>query len=267
MNQGRQLQVALVLLLATTSTVWAQDSTDRFVHSARRGFLGIGVQDISQEIARELGLSEATGVLVTEVQPGNAAEAAGLKVRDVILSFNGNRVESVLQFHRFIHETPSGRTVTLGIFRNGQTTQLQATLGSRRSHSLQVEPRSRVARSYGSRARLGIKTLDLTDQLANHFGVQTGRGVLITAVNDEGPAAKAGLRAGDIIVALDGERVDQTDDLKRSLMQKQGTISLTIFRDHAQQEVQAPVNRRGERPQPRPIRRRNFHFHHSTRIL
>ncbi len=91
---------------------------------------------------------------------------------------------------------------------------------------------------FGHNRRIGISTTRLTKQLAEFFGVSEGKGVLITSVQADGPAAKAGLRAGDVITAVDGEKIEGAADLSRAInQQKQGDVTLTIIRDKRQQTI------------------------------
>jgi C-terminal processing protease CtpA/Prc len=94
--------------------------------------------------------------------------------------------------------------------------------------------------------RIGVSTTELTKQLADYFGVTGGKGVLVTAVTDDGPAAKAGLRAGDVITAVDGEAVDSSGDISRAINRKKdGDVTLTVIRNKSQQTLGRPqVGRR-----------------------
>ena len=90
----------------------------------------------------------------------------------------------------------------------------------------------------GNSRRIGVSTMELTKQLADYFGIAGGKGVLVTAVTDDGPAAKAGLRAGDVITAIDGEAVDSSGDISRVInSKKEGDVTLTIIRNKSQQTI------------------------------
>src|SRR5260221_402900 len=92
--------------------------------------------------------------------------------------------------------------------------------------------------SFGNNRRIGVSTTSLTKQLAEFFGVTDGKGVLVTAVEPNSPAARAGLKAGDVITAIDGEKVEGAGDLARGInKQKDGDVSLTIVRDKSQQTL------------------------------
>jgi membrane-associated protease RseP (regulator of RpoE activity) len=90
----------------------------------------------------------------------------------------------------------------------------------------------------GNGRRIGVSTMELTKQLADYFGIAGGKGVLVTSVTDDGPAAKAGVRAGDVITAIDGEPVDSPGDISRAInRKKEGDITLTIIRNKSQQMI------------------------------
>jgi membrane-associated protease RseP (regulator of RpoE activity) len=91
----------------------------------------------------------------------------------------------------------------------------------------------------GNSRRIGVSTMELTKQLADYFGITGGKGVLVTSVTDDGPAAKAGVRAGDVITAVDGEAIDSPGDISRAINRKKdGTVTLTIIRNKSQQTIQ-----------------------------
>ena len=99
--------------------------------------------------------------------------------------------------------------------------------------------------AFGNRRRIGITTTELTNQLADFFGIADGRGVLVTSVTENGPAAKAGLKAGDVITAVDGEKVDSTGDISRVVNnKKEGDVTLTVFRNKTQQTIRVTPEQR-----------------------
>ena len=90
----------------------------------------------------------------------------------------------------------------------------------------------------GNSRRIGVSTMELTKQLADYFGITGGKGVLVTSVTEDGPAAKAGVRAGDVITAVDGEAIDSPGDISRVInRKKEGDVTLTVVRNKAQQTI------------------------------
>ncbi|MDX1396044.1 MAG: PDZ domain-containing protein [Gemmatimonadota bacterium] len=281
---------ALALSVGAFAPVSAQetDARDRFaiVGGAGGSYLGVTIEDVDGELARELGLGGEYGAHVTGVAEGGPAEEAGLREGDVIVRWNGDRLESVAQLQRRMGETPAGRTVSLGIRRDGADREIAVELGDRREQlgDLRVftVPRSRVgigreqadaireraselrqrmqenlARPdvrrfgrdgvvvFGGRPRLGVSIQSLGDQLAEYFGVDGG--ALVTAVTEDSPAEAAGIRAGDVIVAIDGTNVEDSGALLEALSELDaGPVDVTVVREGAQRTFTVELEERGE---------------------
>jgi membrane-associated protease RseP (regulator of RpoE activity) len=217
-------------------------------------FLGVYAEDISKENMARYNLNQVRGVAVTKIVKDSPAEKAGLRQGDVILRIDGENVTSVRKLNRVVGEIAPDQTVRLAISRNGSEQELTATMG-RRSNSntftrlLKNNPgvwewegptlnNDDMFFSLGGSRRIGISTTELTKQLADYFGIAGGQGVLVTSVSDDGPAAKAGVKAGDVITAVDGETVDSTGDISRIVNNKKdGEVTLTIVRNKSQQTI------------------------------
>jgi membrane-associated protease RseP (regulator of RpoE activity) len=223
-------------------------------------FLGVGTEDISKENMAHYGMREVRGVGVTEVSKDSPAEKAGLRKDDVIVRFDGESVTSVRKLSRLVNESSPDQTVHITVMRGGAEQELTATLANRKMENVFGSSFPRVLRggdnddtvrvfpngnwppgvggnapfiwTIGANRRIGVSTQTLSKQLADYFGVKDG-GVLISSVSDNSPASKAGLKAGDVITAIDGEKVTSPGDITRVLNKKQtGDVSLTIVRDH-----------------------------------
>lgn len=218
-------------------------------------FLGVGTEDISKENMGRYGMREVRGVGVTQVMKDSPAEKAGLKKDDVILRFEGESVTSARKLSRLVNESAPDQTVRITISRGGAEQEISATLTRHNLNAtLGAAIQGDVIRgiekdwpkdwpqiktgdgnfvfNFGANRRIGVSTQTLTKQLADYFGAKDG-GLLITSVSENSPAAKAGLKAGDIITAVDGEKVDSSGDIVRAINKKaEGEISLTILRDH-----------------------------------
>jgi serine protease Do len=240
------------------------------------GFLGVYGEDISNENMARYHLSQARGVGITRVIPDSPAEKAGLRKDDVILRIDEENVTSVRKLNRLVSEIAPDHSVRVTIIRNGSEQQLTATIGKRKNFSnaanpelFRVDPKiwkwegsPRVFKwegpllngdkfpdvlpdasgdlsiVLGNSRRIGVSTMELTKQLADYFGVTGGHGLLVTAVSDDGPAAKAGVKAGDVITAVDGEPVDSPFDIARAInRKKEGEVSLTVIRNRTQQTI------------------------------
>lgn len=191
-------------------------------------YVGVYLAEIDSERAKALKLREERGVEVTKVEEESPAAKAGLKVGDVILDYNGQRVEGIEQFRRFVRETPAGREVKVGLIREGKAQNVMVRVGSRKMGPMEpmvgmvaprVEiPEIRMPRGgmvFWSSAALGVEAEGLEGQLAEFFGVKEG--VLVRRVMKSSAAEKAGLRAGDVITKVDDTRVSTPSELTRAV--------------------------------------------------
>ena len=223
------------------------------------GFLGVHGEDISNENMARYRLNQARGVGITQVVKDSPAEKAGLRKDDVIVRFDGENVTSVRKLNRLVSEIAPDHSVRITISRNGAEQELTATIGKRNNSLMardmfrgepkvwkwagpQFEPgdlfnnNGDLSFMLTNSRRIGVSTMQLTKQLAEYFGVTGGRGVLVTAVTDDGPAAKAGVKAGDVITAIDGEEIDSPGDVSRVIgKKKEGDVTLTVIRNKSQQ--------------------------------
>lgn len=227
---------------------FSSDNEGVVVVTGRGAWLGIHVSDVTAEKMAELKLEEEYGALITEVEENSPAAKAGLAKNDVILEYQGQRVESAAQLTRLVRETPVGRSVRLLISRAGNRQTLAATLerreyarGEFRLPRIEI-PRIRV-RGLIARPRLGIEADALTPQLADYFGVKQGKGILVRSVESGTPAEKADLKAGDVIVSVDGQAVADVGDLRAALGKKKGgeSVTLGLVRDRKETTLQVQL--------------------------
>jgi serine protease Do len=235
-----------------------------------RGWLGASLRDVTSEMAQELKLPGDYGAVVEHVETGSPAAKAGLEAKDVIVEFAGERVWSVAQLARWVRETPPGRTAGLTVVRNGETRKLDVKIENRqRAYAfnmpampdvgvmpdIHVNPKIEMpqfdVRIFSHGGVLGISGDDLTSQLASYFGVKGGKGVLVREVIEGSAAAKAGLKAGDVIVKLDGKPVESVVDLRRSIADlpaDKAKTSVTIIRNHEEKSLPIEIERRDHGP-------------------
>lgn len=213
-------------------------------------YLGVGVDEITSERMAELKLREERGVLVASVDQDGPAAKAGIKEKDVIVSFNGQSVEGVAHLRRMIQETPAGRPVKVGIVRNGTPLTLNAAVRNREIKQWAM-PDIRIAQMpeidvpsfhmVQIASRYGVSVEDLTPQLAEYFGVKTQSGVLVRSVERGSPAETAGIRAGDVITKVNNASVSNAGEFRRMLRKGEGSLSIGVVRDKREQSLTIKV--------------------------
>ena len=220
--------------------------------------LGVNLSELGRDDRTRLKLSDERGALVEEVQPDTPAAKAGLKADDVIVRFDGEAVRSAAQLSRLVRETPAGRPVTIEVSRGGAIQSLSATLDEGHRFNLlgddgdmrigvppvpplppipPVPPMEPFMREGMDRlrqnffidrpGRLGITYQELSGQLANYFTVDVGA-LLVSEVEPDSPAGKAGLKAGDIIVQVNGRPVSHGQDLREQVAKAESGSQITL---------------------------------------
>lgn len=185
----------------------------------RRGWLGVRIQDVTDDIAEGMALAEARGALVTDVPEGPALDA-GVEVGDVILSFDGTDIEDTRELVRIVGNSGVGETVRMRVIREGETQTILVTLGRRETaESASATPTPDAAPIEPSRSSmLGMQLTPLTDELRQALGADaTIEGLVIEEVDPESDAAAKGLLAGDIITEVAQEPVGGLDVLDATI--------------------------------------------------
>ncbi len=190
----------------------ARDVADQLMHGGKvaRGYLGIYPQNITQELMDAQGLPTTEGVLVAQVDKDTPAEEAGLKVGDVITSFNGEEVNDAQQFRFLVAKAGPGSNVSLKVWRNGSDKTVNLKLGDRTLFVASEEPKPSELKP--ETKLLGLTVESLTERNSSQFGVDFVPGAIIINVEPGSPADEAGLTMGDIIMRVGGKDVRNADD-------------------------------------------------------
>jgi serine protease Do len=239
--------------------------------------IGVSVRDVEESDVKTSKLPAQSGAVVEDVSEDSPAATAGIRKGDVIVEFDGERVRSVRHLTRLVQDTPDGRRVQAALVRDGQRTTVTVqpsdsghdAFGTLRDfadgvRAFRVPRPARPARPVvptpraapeppavwrfddllgGRSSRLGITVEELSPQLADYFGTKDG--VLVSSVIDDSAAGKAGLKAGDVITAINGRTVDDPADVRRAVQEigENGEFTLAIVRDRKPQTVQGKVER------------------------
>jgi serine protease Do len=196
-----------------------------------RGRLGIGIQEVTQPLAGSFGMKTATGALVTQVEKGSPAEAAGLKAGDVVLKLDGKAIERSGELARRIAETKPGTRATLELWREGGAKEVAVTVGEAKDAKLAAS-----AAQPAAQGKLGVAVRPLSAEERKENGGTDG--LVVESVS--GPAEKAGIQRGDVILAVNGTPVKTVDELKGLVNGAAKSIAVLVQRDDAQLYV--PVN-------------------------
>ncbi len=203
-----------------------------------RGMLGVNIQDITPDLKDQFKLTSTKGAIVSQVHKDSAADKAGVKVEDVIVRYNGKEVEDVRTLRNAVAATAPGTKVNLVILRDGKEKTLIAKLNELKAE--EGEEEAKPADGETSAATLGVTVEALTADTAKQLGLDKNeRGVVVREVEDESPAAVAGLRAGDFITEVDRETVTGPKDFRTALQKAKGkeSILMLVKRDSASRFV------------------------------
>jgi serine protease Do len=256
--------------LLTAHSGWAlgnslglpEDLGPDFFWYSSQGYLGVDLKEIDPSRVTALHLKDAHGAEVVLVDHDAPAGTSGLKVHDVVLQLDGQPIDTADQLRRRLREMPSGRTITLLISRDGNTMSISAQLCDRavlqqeawsRHFSVPepAPPQNGSGSFLGAPAAAGAAFLDsmipralyvgadvnpVRAQLADYFGVRSGTGLLVESVDYQSPAARAGLKAGDVVVKVDSEPMANRNDWLKAIRNHRGqSVQVTIMRNKQEQ--------------------------------
>ena len=200
----------------------------------RRGWLGVHIQAVTDEIAETLGLKEASGALVASVIPDGPAEKAKMKAGDVILKFDGREVSKMRRLPRMVADTEVGKSVDILVWRGNKKVTLKAKV-----EELGETPAEVAAKTPGSRKgsestidALGLRLSSITAKLKSKYSLGKDlKGVVVTKVTESGPAAEKGIRPGDVIVEISQQEVTEPADIEKKVAEaeKAGRKSVLLL--------------------------------------
>jgi serine protease Do len=177
-----------------------------------RGWLGVGIQPLTSDLADAFDLPDRTGALVSQVMPDSPADAAGLARGDVIVRFDGQQVDEMRSLPSIVSTTPIGKDVEIEILRKGKRKTLTASIGR-----LEDPQQIAVAKEPTGLSKLGLEVQDSTPALRQRLGIERTQGVIVTSVAPGSAADEADLRPGDVILEAAFDRVEDAEGLRRLL--------------------------------------------------
>ncbi|MFH1081925.1 MAG: DegQ family serine endoprotease [Pseudomonadota bacterium] len=195
-----------------------------------RGWLGVMIQKITPDLKSKLNLKDVKGALVADVTSGGPAEKAEIKRGDVIVSFDGKKIDEMKDLPYMVASTPIGKIVPVVVIRKGREQAFDVKIGE-----LEEEKKGPEGAESGTKQRFGMKVEEITPLLAKEFGLSETTGLLIVQVDGNSPAAEAGLRPGDVILEIDQTPVKNPSDFieKTKRYKKDDTVLFLIRRGNA----------------------------------
>jgi serine protease Do len=222
---GGLAALAAVLMLVAVSDVVSAGSKD----DAKKGYLGVFMQELDKDVREGLDLDVKYGVLISDVEEDSPADKAGIESRDVLIEFNGKKVDSPDDLSELVADTEVGQEVEIKVIREGKQKTLKLVVGERPDDfgwltmgdlhfdSDDFKHVDKIVHAFSGRPRLGVEVRGLNEDLAPYFKTKAGEGVLVLEVKDESVAEEAGIKSGDVIQKVGDEPISSVDDLLESL--------------------------------------------------
>jgi serine protease Do len=191
--------------------------------SVTRGWLGVSVQPVTDEIAQSFGLGKSRGALISDIMSGSPAEKAGLKQGDVVIRFDGKEIRDARQLQMIVADTRTGQKVEVEVVRDGKPLKLAVTLASSESAAAQ-KPKSTEPQA----GWFGL----MVEDLPRNMRISGLSGVIVTQIDPEGAAAEAGIQQGDVIVSVNQKRVAGLADYSKAMKEaeRKGSVALLVKR-------------------------------------
>ena len=192
--------------------------------SVTRGYLGVNIQNITEDLVKSLSLKSDKGALVSEVAEGSPADKAGVKRGDVILAFNGKEIKDSHELASTVAATPIDKEVPLRIVRDGRETTLRVKVAMLDSK----EPGNTPAEE-ASQGKWGLQLQDLTPELSRQLGARSEHGVVVADVQPGSPAENASVQKGDVILEVNRQPVKGVADMKEKIEKSHTKDSLLLL--------------------------------------
>ncbi|MFH1373287.1 MAG: PDZ domain-containing protein [bacterium] len=243
------LSIAVVVVAALlVSPLTAKSSK-----GSKTAWLGVYTQTVDRNLASDNDLSVKNGAFVNGIVEDSPAEKAGLREDDIIIGFNGSKIRDSDDLIEAITDAYPGDDVTFQIIRDNDKMELKVTLGKKPArsfkklkwHSKTPDDKDFFIYRSGTKEHpyIGVQLSDLSQQLGDFFGADKGRGALITEIIEGSPSEEAGLKAGDVIVAVDDERIFDSENVQKAILEREAgdKVKLTVLRDRKKTELTVEV--------------------------
>jgi len=196
-----------------------------------RGWLGVSIQPLTPELAKSFGLKEPKGVLIADVVKDSPADKAGLVSGDVLMEFDGKKVDAPQDLQKVVAVTAPGKGVPIRVWREKGEKTLEIKVGETPEDTAQLEPSAK------GKNLLGLETRPITPEIARQLNLRTTEGVVVARVEEEGPAAEAGLQRGDVIREINRQRIRSVQDYERATQGLKSGDRVTVLLQRGQQSL------------------------------
>jgi C-terminal processing protease CtpA/Prc len=248
---GLAVVAAAALLLTVVTGAGVAGSKDK-----DKGYIGVYMQELDKDLRDGLDIDVKNGVLINGVENGSPADEAGIEDGDVIVEFDGKKIESTDELRKLVADAGAGDEVTVKVVRDGQTKTLKLTIGEWPDEltwhtfgDLQFEGDDwsdfgHSVRAFMFRPQLGVQVTALNKDLAPYFKSEAGEGVLVLEVNEESVAEDAGIVAGDVIQTVDGEDVATVEGLRESVseFEEGDKFEIVVLRNGKKKTLEATMD-------------------------
>jgi serine protease Do len=196
-----------------------------------RGWLGVTIQNLTPELAKEFGLKKSAGALVTEIFKGSPAEKAKLKRGDVILELNDKHINNVESLRNVVSQSKVGGTIKLKVLRDGKTINISVLIAEFPQEVVQAIPGVHDENAAENDSALaGFNAMELTREIAKQLGLsKSEKGVVIVKVDSFSPAEDAGLKKGDVIQEINKKRIQKLEDFNKIVNNLRGGDTALLF--------------------------------------
>jgi serine protease Do len=175
-----------------------------------RGWLGVSIQPLTPELAKSFGLKEPKGVLIADVVKDSPADKAGLASGDILMEFDGKKLEAPQDLQKLVAVTAPGKGLPMKVWRDKAEKTLEIKVGETPEDTAQLEPGGK------GKSLLGLETRPITPEIARQLNLRTTEGVVVARVDEDGAAAEAGLQKGDVIREVNRQRIRNPQDFERA---------------------------------------------------
>jgi serine protease Do len=201
-----------------------------------RGWLGVGIQEVTPALAKSFDLKEKKGALVSQVYKDSPAEKAGIEQGDIIVQYDGKVVADSKDLPRMVASTPVGKSVTVKLLRNGKPVERDVKVG-------EMEEKQEMAKAPAQKS-LGITVQNITPEIARGLGLKKDTGVVITRVEPGSPASEAGLESGDVVLEVNRAPVKDAGDFVKKVEKARDQNNVLLFIQRGQNNLFAAVTPR-----------------------